>query len=229
MGREIIATGFVIIPILFNVFFALLAKNFDYPEILRQPTSQVLQKFSLGGSGLILTWWAFMLTAVAFVPISVSIPAVLNSSHQLLNSIVISTGLIAGLVQFFGLSRWVFLVPFLARESNSADLQRMSTIDLIFQSANRFLGVAIGEHLGYLFTGFWSIAAGILLTEFDGLNQPLGIAGIVIGILLLLCSLEFVGKNEKNGWSFAAKITPFVYVIWSLWLIALGIQFFRLT
>lgn len=229
MGREIVAIGFVVIPILFNLCFALLAKTFDYPEILRQPTGHVLQKFSQGGSRLILTWWAFMLTAVAFVPISVSIPGVLESTHEPLNTIVIASGLIAGLVQFIGLSRWVFLVPFLARESETADLQRMSTIDLIFQSANRFLGVAIGEHLGYLFTGFWSVASGILLIDLDGLSQPLGIVGIVIGVLLLLCSLEFVGINEKNGWIFAAKITPFVYVMWSFWLIGLGIHIFRLT
>lgn len=224
MGRELVATGFVVIPILFNLFFALLAKTFDYPEILRQPTGHVLQKFSQGGSRLILTWWAFMLTAVAFVPISVSLPAVLNSSNQLVNTIVISTGLIAGLVQFFGLSRWVFLVPFLARESKTADLQKMSTIDLIFQSANRFLGVAVGEHLGYLFTGMWSICAGLLLLNGENSSQIMGVLGFTIGALLMVCSLEFVGKNEEKGWNVAAVLTPFVYIAWSLWLISVGIH-----
>lgn len=226
MGTKIVATGFVIIPILFNFFFALLAKNFEYPEILRQPTTQVLQKFLQGGNGLILTWWGFMLTAVVFVLISVSVPGVLGSTHQVLNTVVITTGLVAGLVQFIGLSRWVFLVPFLARESSSADHQRMSTIDLIFQSANRYLGVAVGEHLGYLFTGFWSIATGLLFIQIDRPNHLLGVAGITIGAFLLLCSLEFVGKHERNGWTFAAKITPFVYIVWSIWLIAVGIYLF---
>lgn len=224
MGRELVATGFVIIPILFNLFFALLAKTFDYPEILRQPTGHVLHKFSQGGSRLNLTWWAFMLTAVAFVPISVSLPAVLNSSHQLLSTIVISTGLIAGLVQFFGLCRWVFLVPFLAREAKTADLQKMSTIDLIFQSANRFLGVAVGEHLGYLFTGMWSISAGLLLLNGENSSQIMGVLGFTIGALLMVCSLEFVGKNEEKGWNVAAVLTPFVYIAWSLWLISIGIH-----
>ncbi len=224
MGNGLVAIGFVIIPILFNVFFALLAKSFDYPEILRQPTVQVLQKFSSGQTGLILTWWAFMLTAVAFVPISVSLPAVLNSSHQLLNAIVISTGLIAGLVQFFGLSRWVFLVPFLAREARTADLQKLSTIDLIFQSANRFLGVAVGEHLGYLFTGMWSISTGLLLLNGENSSQIIGVLGFTIGALLMICSLEFVGKYEEKGWNLAAVITPFAYIAWSLWLISIGIH-----
>lgn len=224
MSTEVVAIGFVIIPILFNAFFALLAKNFNYPEILRQPTTQVLQKFLHGGSGLVLTWWAFMLSAVAFVPISVSLPSVLNSSRQPLNTIIIATGLIAGLVQFVGLSRWVFLVPFLTRESSSADHQKLITIDLIFQSANRFLGVAIGEHLGYLFTGIWSISSGILMVNGENSNQILGFLGIIIGALLMLCSLEFVGKNEEKGWNLAAAITPFVYIAWSLWLVSIGVD-----
>lgn len=226
MIMDIVAIGFVIVPILFNVFFGILAKNFEYPDILRHPTSEVLRKFSSGGSSLILTWWAFMLTAIAFVPIATSLPGVVNSTNQTLNTYVVVTGLIAGLVQFIGLSRWVFLVPFLARESSRADEQQMSTIDIVFQSANRFLGVAVGEHLGYLFTGMWSISSGILMIYGENSNQFIGFLGIIIGVLLILCSLEFVGKYEEKGWKVAATITPFVYIAWSLWLISIGIQLF---
>jgi hypothetical protein len=35
----------VVLPIAFNAFFALLARSFDYPEILRQPTESVLRRF----------------------------------------------------------------------------------------------------------------------------------------------------------------------------------------
>jgi hypothetical protein len=40
-------TGLVLIavPILFNVAFAMLAQRFDYPDILRQPTGEVLKRF----------------------------------------------------------------------------------------------------------------------------------------------------------------------------------------
>lgn len=223
------AIGFVLVPILFNVFFGILAKNFEYPDILRHPTGEVLKKFSSGGSSLILTWWAFMLTAVAFVPIATAIPSIVNSTNQTLNTLVVVTGLTAGLVQFIGLSRWVFLVPFLARESSRADEQRKIAIDIVFQSANRFLGVAIGEHLGYLFTGLWSISASCLFIKIDQPNYPLGITGILAGVLLLICSMEFVGKNEKDGWAVAAKMTPFVYIAWSLWLVWIGIQLLILS
>ena len=64
-------------------------------------------------------------------------------------------GVTAALVQALGLLRWVFLVPHLARESASGADPK--TIDLVFQSFHRYLGVAVGEHLGYLGTGAWTI------------------------------------------------------------------------
>jgi hypothetical protein len=51
----------------------------------------------------------------------------------------------------------------------------------------------------------------------------LGWLGLPIGAALLVGSLEFVGPNERSGWSLAGTIIPIAYIAWSLWLIALGI------
>jgi hypothetical protein len=47
------AAGIVLIPvpILFNVGFSLLAQRFDYPDILRRPTHEALERFRAGGAG----------------------------------------------------------------------------------------------------------------------------------------------------------------------------------
>jgi hypothetical protein len=50
-----------------------------------------------------------------------------------------------------------------------------------------------------------------------------GWLGLPIGEALLLGSLEFVGPNEKAGWSVAGTVVPIAYVAWSLWLVAIGI------
>ena len=47
--------------------------------------------------------------------------------------------------------------------------------------------------------------------------------GIVIGLALTICSLEFVGHHEPAGWKLAERLTPITYIAWSLWLIATGI------
>ena len=41
----------VAIPLAFNTVFALLAARFEYPDILRRPTSEVLERFRAGGTG----------------------------------------------------------------------------------------------------------------------------------------------------------------------------------
>lgn len=51
----------------------------------------------------------------------------------------------------------------------------------------------------------------------------LGIAGIAIGIALLIGTLEFVGRNEERGWPTAGSIVPIAYIAWSIWVILLGI------
>jgi len=51
----------LILPVAYNLLHTLLARSFDYPDILRQPTGQVLDRFAAGGSRLVLTWWGFAL------------------------------------------------------------------------------------------------------------------------------------------------------------------------
>ena len=51
----------------------------------------------------------------------------------------------------------------------------------------------------------------------------LGAVGIPIGLSLLVGTLEFVGPNERDGWSLAGAIVPVAYLAWSVWLIALGV------
>jgi hypothetical protein len=61
----------IAMPIAFNASYALLAARFDYPDILRRPTDEVLARFREGGTALVLIWWGFALTAVLFAPLVV--------------------------------------------------------------------------------------------------------------------------------------------------------------
>lgn len=200
----------IAVPLAFNVAFARLAARFDYPDVLRHPTSEVLAKFRAGGTSLVLTWWAFALTALLMVPLAVLVSAALDADATLL-SLATTLGVLAGLMQFLGLARWPFLVPYLAR----ADAEGVDGVDLVFQAFHRYLGVAVGEHLGYLLTGAWTTLIGIALSQ----TTVVGLAGFAIGPVLMLCALEFVA----TGWKPAERITPLAYVAWSLWLIAAGV------
>jgi hypothetical protein len=96
----------IVLPIAFNAAFAALAVKFGYPDILRRPTEEVLDRFRQGGSGLVLIWWAFAMTAVLFAPLAVLVTGALAGADSLLLVLGATIGVLAALVQFLGLIRW---------------------------------------------------------------------------------------------------------------------------
>ncbi|WP_456845727.1 DUF4386 domain-containing protein [Cellulomonas sp. P5_C6] len=212
----------IALPVAFNVAFAALAKAFDYPDILRRPTAEILERFRAGGSTLVTLWWAFAMTALAFAPVAVLVSDVLDGNPTVLRLAVV-VGVLAGLVQLLGLLRWPFLVPYLARTSVDASPARAEAVDVVFQAFHRYLGVAVGEHLGYLLTGAWSVLVGVALAQDSVAPAWLGVVGVAVGALLMMCSLEFVGRFEPSGWRLAGTLVPVVYVAWSLWLAGVGV------
>ncbi|TMD58820.1 MAG: DUF4386 domain-containing protein [Chloroflexi bacterium] len=213
----------IAVPIAFNVTFTLLARSFSYPDILRQPAGTILTRFSAGGTPLVVQWWAFALTALLMVPVVALVASLFVEGP--LRTLALLTGLLSALVQTLGLMRWPFVVPLLARrylDPTAMQGQRDST-ELIFDALHRYLGVGVGEHLGYLLTGSWTILTGALIIGSTVMPIWLGWLAIPIGVALLIGALEFVGPNESTGWSVAERVTPIAYIAWSLWLIVCGV------
>jgi hypothetical protein len=224
-GERLVLGGLLVaLPIAFNVLFMALARAFEYPDILRHETSDILGRFTAGGRRLLLLWWAFMATAVALVPVAALLAAHLEPAGPAIATTSLALGVTAGLVQAMGLARWPFLVPVLAsRYAGAASEAERTATAIVFDAAHRYLGVAVGEHLGYLLTGAWTIVVGIGLIVAPGSLAILGWAGVLLGALLAAGSLEFVGRPGDRGWPFAEKLVPIAYLGWSAWLLAVGV------
>jgi hypothetical protein len=224
VSTEVWAAIFLIgSPVWFNVTFAMLAKRFDYPGVLREPAAVILERFRAGGDGLVWTWWAFAASGLLLVP-AVVLLAVTATAGGALVLVATVIGVLAALVQLLGLLRWSYLVPWLAREHQAAATpQERAMVEVTFEAFHRSLGVGVGEHLGYLFTGLWTALIGVAIA-LDGVVAPwLGWVGVPIGIGLVVGSAEFLGSNEERGWKLAGDAVPILYIAWSLWLIGLGI------
>jgi hypothetical protein len=219
------AAGVVLIvaPLWFNVTFALLGKRFGYPEILRRPTAEILERFRAGGSSLILLWWTFMLSGLLLIVGVVLLGQVLGFAGVV--PLAVTIGVLAGLVQVLGLLRWVYVVPGLARAYADPTLtpEQREVHAAVFRALHQYLGVGVGEHLGYLFTGVWSVLIGIGVIQGTALPTWLGWPGVVIGAGLAIGSAEFLGPNEERGWGLAGAAIPLLYIAWSLWLLVMGI------
>ena len=217
----------IVVPIAFNLAFFELSRAFDYPDILRKEPDEILRRFAAGGSGLILRWEALLLSALAMLPLAALVAVVLGAPPAL-TVLSIVVGSAAALVQGLGLVRWPFAVPELARRYVAAPdgpdgEATRQTVEVVFATLHRLLGVGIGEHLGYLLTGLWTLLVAGSILSTTVLPAWLGIVGIPIGVALLIGTLEFVGPNERDGWPLAGTIVPIAYIAWSVWLIALGV------
>ena len=223
--RVIAGVLLMALPVAYNTLYTLLARSFDYPDILRRPTASVLERFAAGGSRLVLTWWGFAMSAVLLAPTAVLLSAALADADPTVLVLASTMGVLAALVQFLGLVRWPFAVPHLARTlaDPSATSATNEAVDIVFQTLNRYLGVAVGEHLGYIFTGIWTGLVGLALIQSDMLAPGFGFIGLILAPLFLICAFEFVGSFEAQGWKLAGKLVPITYIIWSLWLLATGL------
>src|SRR6266511_3685687 len=94
----------------------------------------------------------------------------------------------------------------------SATLATRDAIEVAFQTLNRYLGVAVGEHLSYLLTSVWTALAGIALIQSDLLHPLFGVVGLLLAPLFVLGSLEFVGPFEPHGWRLAGTLVPLAYI-----------------
>jgi hypothetical protein len=217
----------IVVPVAFNLAFFELGRSFDYPGILRKDPDEILRRFAVGGSELILRWEALLISALLMLPLVALLAVVLAPSPALFIASVV-VGSTASIVQGLGLVRWPFAVPELARryvaapEGPDGDATRRS-VEVVFITLHRLLGVGIGEHLGYLLTGLWTILISAAIWSTAVLPAWLGLVGVVIGIAMLIGSLEFVGPNERDGWRVAGVIVPVAYLAWSVWVIALGV------
>jgi Domain of unknown function (DUF4386) len=210
----------IIVPISFNVTFLLLGRAFEYPGILRKPTDYVLRQFKAGGASLRRLWYVFMFSAVLFTPVPVLVQQLFQPEVPGFLMVGTAIGVLAGSVQFLGLIRWPFLVTTLADLYTQPDATQATrdAVAVVFQAFHRYAGVAIGEHLGYIFTSIWTILVCLAIIV-TGLVSPL------FGWLGILPALGvFTGVFEETGFKAAGAINAISYLLWSVWLIALGVS-----
>jgi hypothetical protein len=128
-------------------------------------------------------------------------------------------GVLASAVQFLGLIRWPFLVPTLSElytQPGSSQSTRDAVV-VVFQAFHRYAGVAIGEHLGYLFTGVWTLLLCMAILATNLVSPLFGWLGILPALGVL------IGVFEETGFKAAGPINAISYLAWSFWLIAFGV------
>jgi hypothetical protein len=218
MTANRLVTGllFIAVPLIFTAGFTGLQTTFDYPEILRQPAADVLARFAAGGTVLRLFWYAMFVAALGLIPAATGFAVLAWRRSDYLAALSAAFGVLAGLVQALGLLRWVMLVPHLAAihvAPETSDLDR-ALAAASFDAANHYLGMGVGEHLGYLFTALWTLAVAAMI---GGRLRIFALLGV-----LLALGIAF-GMAEPFGVPAAGAVNAFAFTGWSLWALVLGV------
>jgi hypothetical protein len=218
--RRLAGLLLILVPVAFTICFTLLQMQFEYPNILRQSTADVLTKFQAGGTKLIAAWYALTLTAVLFIPVVVLVHRVLAEQEASVTLWVATAfGVVAGLAQTLGFLRWPFLVPHLAEAylAPGASEAQQAAAALVFEAFHRYAGMAIGEHLGYLSTSAWTFLIALLMLRAPLFGRWLGVSGMLLAVGVA------TGLLEPAGWELAGTINALSYLGWALWMVVAGI------
>lgn len=220
-------TGAVLIflGIYINIPFSILGAIFDYPNILRQPTGQVLTLFKQGGTTLIAVWYAFALAPVIMIVAAKLLHRVLKTNSANLASVAATFGVMGGVFQVLGLIRWVFVVPALANaytDPVSSEASKASAI-AVFQGFHQYAGVALGEHLGQMFTAVWVSLISVAMLNSAVFKRWQGWTGVVIGVMMLIGLVEGFATVIAFDPGIFGVVTPVAFILLSLWMISLGV------
>lgn len=222
---KITAAALIFLGIYINIPFSILGAIFDYPNILRQPTGHVLTLFKAGGTTLITTWYAFAVAALLMIGVVKLLHQVLKNEHENLLSMATTFGVLAGISQVLGLIRWVFVVPVLANsytDPNASEATKSAAV-MVFQGLHQYAGVAIGEHLGQLFTALWIVLISAAMLNSTIFRRWQGFVGITISGLMFAGLVEGFATVINFEAGIFGILTPVAFILMSIWMISLGV------
>ena len=205
---------------IFTAGFTGLQMTFEYPDILRHPAGEVLTRFAGAGADLHLYWYAMMFAALLMVGGAIAAGIHFWKRDSLLAALSIGVGVLAGLVQALGLLRWVMLVPSLATAyvtPGATEIEQSMAV-AVFDAANHYLGMGVGEHFGYFFTAIWTALVAAMLSR---TNRILAATGTVIALGVVS------GMLEPFGVPMTGLINSISYTLWAAWTLVLGIVVLR--
>lgn len=201
-----------------------LVTYFQFPDVLRLPTTQMMDIFIANQSRIVGFYYLFVLSQIAFIGLVLVMHHYLRKEPSVYLTLATGLGILSGLCQAIGFARWPFLVPYLAgiiQDPASTEAMRETAL-IVFQSFHNFAGVAIGENLFFVLEGLWAISLSAHLYMRKVLSNRLISVLASSGIAILIYSLEqFGGPMSALG-----PLNVVAHAALVFWFIALTVTLF---
>ena len=222
--RKLAGIFFIVGALLVNIPYTLLIINFDYPDILRQPTAEILTKFQAGGDTLIYTWLAFAWVGLPMLFGAIMLKQILADEHAPFLETATTLGVIGFIVQVVGLLRWVFVVPALARlyTDPAADSATQAAVAAVFTAVHQYGGVILGEHMGQFLIILWMFMISGIMYKSKMFSKWVAVLGWVASAIYILAQTELLAT--------AIPTVPVIdwaglvgSLLWLVWMIVIGV------
>jgi hypothetical protein len=194
--------------------FTVLGSVFEYPQILEQPTSDILALFREHHAAVAGWFLVLVVSAALIAPAGLLLGRLAGGT---LGRWIAGVGVAAAVVQVVGLQRWVTTVPGLSEDA--LDPARRADAEARFELLHTVLGKVVGETVGYALTATFTV---LVVVALSGTILPrwLALAGYVsAGLIATGVVIPVVGT---------ASLTNFAgYVLWCAWLLAVAALLLR--
>jgi hypothetical protein len=193
--------------------FTALGSIFEYPQILDEPTPDILAKFR-DHQGAVTGWFLVLtISAALLAPAGILLGRMTTGT---LGRWIAIVGVAAATVQVVGLQRWFTLVPGISEDA--LDPATRAAAETRFEFLHTLLGKVIGETIGYALTATFTILVVIALRR---TILPKWLAALGYLAAALIATGVIIPLVEQ------ASLTNFAgYVAWCVWLLAVAVVLF---
>lgn len=209
---------------LLSVGFLILVDQFSFPEILRASSQERLALFQQNQGLIVPAYYMMGLSGLTQIMIAVMFYQSFARSGSTLLVAALVAGVLAGAFQMMGFMRWPIAVPYLAEQMAAASTEDMRGVVALLEGLlNRYAGMVLGEHLGFLGQGFWTVLISAAMMRGPLFAWPYGVVGFVLGALILVSAMEQLGGPFEVIGFLSAPVSA----AWLGWLLMCGVSLAR--
>ncbi len=209
---------------LLSVGFLILADVFSFPEILRAPSEARLALFHQNQGMIVPAYYMMGLSGLTQIMLAVLFHQSFGKTGSTLLTAALVAGVLAGAFQMMGFMRWPIAVPFLAEQMSGAETAEMRNVIALLEGLlNRYAGMVVGEHLGFLAQGAWTMLISLAMFRAPLFAWPYGLVGFVLGVLITVSAFEQLGGPFEAIGFLSAPVSA----AWLGWLLMCGVSLAR--
>ncbi|MCB1326648.1 MAG: DUF4386 family protein [Spirochaetales bacterium] len=207
--------------VLMHVAYFILVDTFQFPEILRAPTVDMLAAYTRQLDINRFAYYVFTLTGFTFILMHLFLYSGFENRGPLAE-VGRTFAVLAGLLQALGFGRWVFLVPWIADVVQTNDPEQQSAL-LLLEAFHRYAGILAGENLAFVAHGIAGAAFSVHMLGEKRIAPVFAYLGIPIHALIGLYSLEQFGGSL----AILGPANVVFQVLWLAWLLFTAIYLYR--